>query len=111
MKTFLSLLAAVVLSIAPHASAQADAQEDAARADRVDPTTRFIFHAVLEGLYEDGLSNEDVDQILMRKEKQNYFHFIYSCPICNATIWALEAYRARPDHFYGVKLPTATFGR
>lgn len=111
MKTFLALLAAAALSFAPHVLAQADAGEDAPRSRQVDPVARFIFHAVLEGLYEDGLSNEDVDQILLQKEKQSYFHFIYSCPVCNTTIWALQAYRARPDRFYGIKSPSATFGR
>lgn len=50
-------------------------------------------------------------RILMKKEGQTYFHFIYACPVCNATIWALQAYQARPDYFYGVKLATSTFGR
>ncbi len=75
-----------------------------------DNTSRFIFYAVLQGLYEDGVSNEDIAQILMRKEKQSYFHFIYACPICTATIWALETYRARPAHFYGLKSAASTFG-
>ncbi len=77
----------------------------------VDETSRFIFYSVLEGLYEDGVSNQDVDQILMKKDKQCYYHFIYSCPICTATIWALEAYRSRPDAFYSMKGGGgATFG-
>ncbi len=76
----------------------------------IDDTSRFIFYSVLEGLYEDGLSNEDVNQILMKKENQSYFHFIYSCPICGPTIWALEAYRSRPERFYGLKKAGSTFG-
>ena len=39
----------------------------------------------------------DVDQILLKSPKHAYEHFIYACPICSATIYALEAYRARPD--------------
>jgi hypothetical protein len=74
-------------------------------------TSRFIFYSVLEGLYEDGVSNQDVDQILMKKDKQCYYHFIYACPICTATIWALQAYRSRPDAFYSLKRGEgATFG-
>ena len=76
----------------------------------MDETTRFIFHSVLEGLYEDGLSKEDVAQILMKREKETYFHFIYACPVCNPTIWALQAYQARPGDFYGMKRPGSTFG-
>jgi hypothetical protein len=76
-----------------------------------DDTTRFIFYSVLEGCYEDGLSNKDVDQILMKKGNWHYFHFIYACPICGATIWALEAYRGRPEAFYSLKEGHgATFG-
>jgi hypothetical protein len=41
---------------------------------------------------------------------QTYFHFIYACPVCNATIWALEAYQSRPKSLYGVKLVGSTFG-
>ncbi len=76
----------------------------------VDKTSQFIFYSVLEGLYEDGLSNKDVDQILIKKENQGYFHFIYACPVCGATIWALEAYRSRPERFYGLKRDGSTFG-
>jgi hypothetical protein len=76
-----------------------------------DDTTRFIFYSVLEGCYEDGLTNQEVDQILLKKEKQSYYHFVYACPICSATIWALEAYRGRPNAFYSLKEGHgATFG-
>ncbi|MBI2190780.1 MAG: hypothetical protein HYU36_02195 [Planctomycetes bacterium] len=71
---------------------------------------RFIFYSVLEGCFEDGLSTEDVSQILLRREKESYFHFIYACPVCLPTIHALEVYRSRPDHFYGVKGGASTFG-
>lgn len=103
MKTFLTLLLAVTISGASPARA------GAAGAD-FDSTTRFIFYAVLEGLYDDGISTEDVAQILLRKEQQSYFHFIYACPVCGATIWALETYRARPAQFYGLKSGASTFG-
>lgn len=103
MKTALLLLCAALALGAPHACA-AGLDHD------FDPTARFIFCAVLEGLYQDGLSTEDVAQILMKKEKQSYFHFIYACPICTPTIWALETYRARPEHFYGLKSGASTFG-
>lgn len=106
----LSLALCVSTLLAPFAAGPLRAAEQARRSD-FDETTRFIFHSVLEGLYEDGLSKEDVAQILMKREKETYFHFIYACPVCNATIWALEAYRARPDDFYGLKRPGSTFGQ
>jgi hypothetical protein len=72
---------------------------------------RFVFYAVLEGCYEDGLSNQDVSQILLHeKGKGLYSHFVYGCPLCTPTIHALEAYRNRPDHFYGLKTTNNTFG-
>lgn len=110
MKSHL-LAFAVILSalVAPFAAVPLRAAEQAQR-NEIDQTTRFIFYSVLEGLYEDGLSKEDVTQILMKREKETYFHFIYSCPVCNPTIWALEAYLARPDQFYGMKRPGSTFG-
>ena len=104
MKTILRYLVILSLSIAVPVHAESRAKPD------IDDTSRFIFYSVLEGLYEDGLSNKDVDQILMKKEKQTYFHFIYSCPVCGATIWALEAYRGRPEQFYGLKREGSTFG-
>ena len=55
-------------------------------------------------------TSQDVDQILLRREGQTYFHFITACPVCTATIWALEAYRGRPQDFYGMKMPGSTFG-
>lgn len=75
-----------------------------------DETTQFIFYSVLEGLYDDGVSTEDVEQILMRNEGEEYFHFIYACPVCMASIWALDAYRARPESMHSVKGRHSTFG-
>jgi len=106
------LLSVVVLFsalAAPYSSAPVRAAEQARR-NEIDETARFIFYSVLEGLYEDGLSKEDVTQILMKREKETYFHFILACPVCTPAIWALEAYLARPDQFYGMKRPGSTFG-
>lgn len=105
----LCLVLGVSTFVAPFSAVPLRAAEPARRSE-MDQTTRFIFYSVLEGLYEDGLSKEDVTQILMKREKETYFHFIYSCPVCNPTIWALEAYLARPDQFYGMKRPGSTFG-
>jgi hypothetical protein len=75
-----------------------------------DDSYRFIFYAVLEGCYQDGLSNDDVAQILLRGTNNYYSQFIYACPICTPTIHALEAYQSRPRHFYGLKTDKTTFG-
>ena len=75
-----------------------------------DDGYRFIFYAVLDGCFEDGISTEDVSQILKGGEKGAYSHFIYACPICTPTIHALEVYRSRPAHFYSLKSGASTFG-
>lgn len=82
----------------------------ASRAKDFDETHRFIFYAVLEGCYEDGLSTEDVAQILLKENRDSYIHFIYACPICTPTIHALEAYHSRPKQFYAMKKQGSTFG-
>ncbi len=110
MKITCRLLAVLAVLLTLATRGRAPAKEALDRHDDIEPSLQFVFHAVLEGLYEDGVSDEDVKQILMRKEKQSYFHFIYSCPLCNAAIWALEAYLDRPKSFYGLKRPGSTFG-
>ncbi|HLX61676.1 MAG TPA: hypothetical protein VKX17_10375 [Planctomycetota bacterium] len=69
-----------------------------------DPGSQMVFHAVLEGLYADGVSNEDVDRILPRE------HFVYACPLCEPAYAAFAAYRARPE-FQNRKAPISTFGK
>src|SRR5260370_22693216 len=109
MKTILRLAAITALSFAVSARAQTSGKGTTPDSD-MDDTSRFIFYSVLEGLYEDGLANKDVEQILMKKEKQSYYHFIRACPICTATIRALEAYRGRPEYLYTSKPSVGTFG-
>ncbi len=58
---------------------------------------RFLFMAVLEGYYEDGVSHADVARILRREEGKGYDHFIYACPICTAVQQASELYANRPE--------------
>ncbi len=101
---------ALLAAFFPASLAVAEPPAGKSPAVQVDEAQRFIFHSVLEGLYEDGLSTEDVARILMRKEGQCYYHFILACPICTAAIWALEAYQQRPEQLYGVKRSASTFG-
>ena len=98
---FVLLVGIIVLAFtAPSSRAEKD----------FDDAHRFIFYAVLEGCFEDGISTEDVSQILKGGEKGAYSHFIYACPICTPTIHALEVYRSRPAHFYSLKSGASTFG-
>jgi hypothetical protein len=83
------------------ATTAADADKAAAKPPRFTPHHRTLFFAVFEGLYEDGLSNEDVDRILMPEQGTTQpMHFIYGCPICDPALDALRAYRARPKLHY-----------
>jgi hypothetical protein len=75
-----------------------------------DDNYRFIFYAVMEGCYEDGIATTNIDQILLMNTNVGYVHFVYACPICTPTIHALEAYRSRPKHFAGLKTRATTFG-
>jgi len=71
---------------------------------------RQIFYAVLEGLFEDGVSDEDVDRILMIDPKTKApMHFVYGCPLCNPALDALRVYRVRGPWHY--KAAGNTFGR
>ena len=99
MKTYLALFVSLIAFATP-----SFAEKD------FDDAHRFIFYSVLEGCFEDGLSTEDASQILLRRPKEGYFHFIYSCPICTPTIHALEVYRSRPGEFYSLKSGASTFG-
>ena len=101
MKTRLCLLAAL-LSLLLH-SAPASAKD-------FDDNYRFIFYAVLQGCYEDGIATTNVDQILLMNTNVGHVHFVYACPICMPTIHALEAYRSRPQHLFGMKTRATTFG-
>ena len=70
----------------------------------------FIFYAVLEGLFADGVSNEVVDAVTEADESTGWpLYFIYACPVCMPCFDAFRVYRGRPE-FFGRKLPTDTFG-
>ncbi len=67
---------------------------------------RFLFFAVLEGLYNDGLSDTSVSSIMGENMTD---HFIIACPICVTAHEALEVYRDAPA-FIGKKHKVKGFG-
>ena len=69
-----------------------------------------IFHAVLEGLYEDGVRNDAVDLILKQQSDGRYCHFVPGCPTCIYVLEALRHYRARPP-FVSLKGDADTWGK
>lgn len=75
-----------------------------------DAVHRTIFHAVLEGLYEDGVSTDLVKLMLEEDPKTRMpLHLVYSCPICDPALDALRVYEHRnPFHCKGTR--SDTFG-
>ncbi len=75
------------------------------------PSDRSVlFHAVVDGLYHEGVANEDVDAMLQRDATTGGLRFfVTACPLCLPTIDALQLYRGRPS-FHGLKMATDTFG-
>jgi hypothetical protein len=67
------------------------------RAEDFDKGYRFIFYAVLEGCYEDGLSTNDVSQILLKDKKATNLYSEDSFPqiLRNRTQRPSEAERRR----------------
>ena len=61
---------------------------------------QFVFFAVLEGLYRDGVQNELVDAIIGKqvanKNDKVKTHFVFRCKLCHATYEAFRTYRNRP---------------
>ena len=74
---------------------------------------QLVFFAVLEGLYRDGVSNEDVDIILAKDPKTKQYrlneNFVYTCPLCMPALDAFALYRSRPS-FNGWKDSRDKFG-
>jgi len=78
---------------------------------------RLIFFAVLEGLYEDGVSGEALDLLIPNEDamwvqdQPEHTNFVYTCPICMPTYDALRLYKSR-QAFYGQKgTKYSTFGQ
>lgn len=69
-----------------------------------DEMCQFVFFAVLEGLYRDGIDNDVVDAVLgdIKEVKDEgddskiKTHFVFRCELCHATYEAFRTYRARP---------------
>jgi hypothetical protein len=75
--------------------------------------SQLVFFAVLEGLYHDGVSNDDVDIIIPPGTNgQPQFdreYFVYACPLCHPAFEAFRLYRHR-DPVFGLKARVDTFG-
>jgi hypothetical protein len=114
MKRYLATLA-VVVAVFGVLSLRGDTRKPRDKPQVIDPTacSQLVFFAVLEGLYEDGVSTDDVERILAvdPRTKQPRFseHFVDACPLCMPAFDAFQLYRSRPM-FYGRKDSIDKFG-
>jgi hypothetical protein len=64
-----------------------------------DPVCRMVFFAVLEGLYQDGVSSAAADSVVGKTKasaaeiKQT---FVFQCPLCHPVYEAFRLYQQRP---------------
>lgn len=76
-----------------------------------NPRMRLIFYAVLEGLYEDGVSTKDARCILGEtKGPLSATNFVPGCPVCIPAVEALRVYVGRLP-FKSYKTKPDTFGK
>lgn len=76
---------------------------------KADPACRLVFFAVLQGLYEDGVSDAVVASIVPPDKagrEQMRHSFVLDCPLCQPAYEAFRAYQARP-RFLGEEKPAA----
>lgn len=60
---------------------------------------RFIMFSVIEGCYNDGVSDADIDAILPLDDKghrDQSKHFVYACPACSPALDGFALYAKRP---------------
>ena len=98
-----TILAALLL-LPMIVSAQSDSVDTPAKKEsktlrwQDDPHGQFVFFAVLEGLFRDGVSNEVVDLVINPKKgpDDKIKHcFVIQCEICHAAYEAFVLYRRR----------------
>ncbi len=106
---------ATVIAVFGVLSLRGDTQKPRDKPRVIDPGSsgQLVFFAVLEGLYEDGVSTDDVERILAidpaTKQPQYSEHFVGACPLCLPAFDAFQLYRSRPM-FYGRKEAIDKFG-
>jgi hypothetical protein len=103
------LLAALLL---PGGPAKPTATKTPVKDWKSDPACRLVFHAVLEGLYEDGVSDEVVNNIVppdKKGQEKMRRSFVLGCPLCQPAFEAFCVYQARPKFSDGSK--SSTFGK
>jgi hypothetical protein len=112
MKT--TLFAALALAVCGPAAGPAPPRAAPAKVTdwKADPACRLVFHAVLQGLYEDGVTDDVVNNIVppdkQGREKMRR-SFVLDCPLCQPAFEAFCVYQSRPKFSDGSK--ASTFGK
>ena len=76
-----------------------------------DDNYRFIFYAVLEGCYEDGIATTNVDQILLMNTNVGFVHFVYCLPDLHADHPCAGSLSRRGQSIFAeLKTRATTFG-
>jgi len=114
MKSYRALMVAAV-AVLGALSLRGDTQRPRDKPRVIDSAylPQLVFYAVLEGLYEDGVSTDDVNRILAvdprTRQPQFHEHFVDACPLCAPAFDAFVLYRSRP-RFHCRKDSADTFG-
>jgi hypothetical protein len=99
------LIAVLTLTIGAHTTADEPSKARVGEKPPVvkdwkaDPACRLVFFAVLQGLYEDGVSDEVVNNIVPpdKKGREKMRHsFVLDCPLCQPAYEAFCVYQCRP---------------
>ncbi|MEM7146912.1 MAG: hypothetical protein AAF591_17410 [Verrucomicrobiota bacterium] len=85
--------------------------------DLFSETHRFVFFAVLEGCFESGVTQEEIDLIIpVRPDREDRrsitANLVYSCPLCSPAFDAFRLYSDRRIFISGISEEAAynTFG-
>ncbi|MEM8953566.1 MAG: hypothetical protein AAGD22_05385 [Verrucomicrobiota bacterium] len=86
-------------------------------ADQYDETHRFVFYAVLEGCFDSGVTQEEIDLIIPVRPSEEgrrniTANLVYTCPLCSPAFDAFRLYSDRRIFISGISEDAAynTFG-
>ncbi len=109
-------LSTLILGFAPSSDPLVITRADVSERAEIksEPLDQLMFFAVSEGLYREGVKNDDVDIILAQAEGEGgtlaYVNFVYGCGLCTPSLNAFRNYRER-QLFFASKTHARSFGK